>query len=120
MCRLVIDDCILHLFQILCICGCSVDIEIVLVVMFLDVSISVGIHHFPQKGIIGSSCRADVTITYPVAFSRVFNILHAAYVNNANSSGRGLDVIKSYTTTRFVFYAGFDMGHQQFWLAVGI
>lgn len=73
-----------------------------------------------QGGIIGSSCRADVTITYPVAFSRVFNILHAAYVNNANSSGRGLDVIKSYTTTRFVFYAGFDMGHQQFWLAVGI
>jgi len=61
-----------------------------------------------------------VTITYPVAFSRVFNILHAAYVNNANSSGRGLDVIKSYTTTRFVFYAGFDMEHQQFWLAVGI
>ena len=73
-----------------------------------------------QGGIIGSSCRADVTITYPVAFSRVFNILHAAYVNNANSSGRGLDVIKSYTTTRFVFYAGFDMWHQQFWLAVGI
>lgn len=73
-----------------------------------------------QGGIIGSSCRADVTITYPVAFSRVFNILHAAYVNNANSSGRGLDVIKSYTTTRFVFYAGFDMEHQQFWLAVGI
>lgn len=75
---------------------------------------------FSPRGIIGSSCRADVTITYPVAFSRVFNILHAAYVNNANSSGRGLDVIKSYTTTRFVFYAGFDMGHQQFWLAVGI
>ena len=73
-----------------------------------------------QGGIIGSSCRADVTITYPVAFSRVFNILHAAYVNNANPSGRGLDVIKSYTTTRFVFYAGFDMWHQQFWLAVGI
>ena len=61
-----------------------------------------------------------MTITYPVAFSRVFNILHAAYVNNANPSGRGLDVIKSYTTTRFVFYAGFDMWHQQFWLAVGI
>lgn len=73
-----------------------------------------------QGGIIGSSCRADVTITYPVAFNRVFNILHAAYVNNANTSGRGLDVIKSYTTTRFVFYAGFDMWHQQFWLAVGI
>ena len=73
-----------------------------------------------QWGIIGSSCRADVSITYPVAFSRVFNILHAAYVNSSNSSGRGLDVIKSYTTTRFMFYAGFDMSHQQFWLAVGV
>ena len=73
-----------------------------------------------QGGIIGSSCRADVSITYPVAFSRVFNILHAAYVNSSNDSGRGLDVIKSYTTTRFMFYAGFDMSHQQFWLAVGV
>lgn len=73
-----------------------------------------------QWGIIGSSCRADVSITYPVAFSRVFNILHAAYVNSSNNSGRGLDVIKSYTTTRFMFYAGFDMSHQQFWLAVGV
>lgn len=73
-----------------------------------------------QGGIIDSSCRADVSITYPVAFSRVFNILHAAYVNSSNNSGRGLDVIKSYTTTRFVFYAGFDMRHQQFWLAVGV
>ena len=75
---------------------------------------------FLQGGIIGSSCREDVSITYPVAFRRVFNILHAAYANSSNGSGRGLDVIKSYTTTRFVFYAGFDMSHQQFWLAVGV
>lgn len=73
-----------------------------------------------QGGIIGGSCRTDVSITYPVTFSRVFNILHAAYVNDANPSGRGLNVIKSYTTTSFVFYAGFDMWRQQFWLAVGV
>lgn len=65
--------------------------------------------------------RTDVTIAFPVAYSRVLSIVGTPVVNASNSSGRGLENIKTYNTTSFVYYSGFDIGNKNLlWLSVGI
>ena len=65
--------------------------------------------------------RSNVGISFPVAYSTVLSIVGIPVVNNANNSGRGLENIKTYNTTSFVYYSGFDIdGKNLLWLSVGI
>nr|DAR27789.1 MAG TPA: putative tail fiber protein [Caudoviricetes sp.] len=65
--------------------------------------------------------RYDVDITFPVAYSKVLSIAGLPVVNVANPSGRGLECIKTYSTTSFVYYSGYDIdGKNLLWLSVGI
>lgn len=65
--------------------------------------------------------RNDVGITFPVAYSKVLSIVGIPVVNGANSSGRGLEHIKTYSTTSFVYYSGYDIDNKYLlWLSVGI
>lgn len=65
--------------------------------------------------------RYDVGITFPVAYSKVLSIAGLPVVNAANTSGRGLECIKTYSTTSFVYYSGYDIdGKNLLWLSVGI
>lgn len=73
-----------------------------------------------QGGLIPTSHRTNVSITFPIAYpNAVLSIVHSSYADNSNSSGRGLDVVRSYSLTGFIFYAGFDMDHAQFWYSKG-
>ena len=65
--------------------------------------------------------RTDISITFPVAYSRVLSIVGTPVTNASNSSGRGLENIKDYNTTSFVYYSGFDIDDKNLlWLSVGI
>lgn len=65
--------------------------------------------------------RTDVSIPFPIAYSTVLSIVGTPVVNAQNSSGRGLENIKTYNNTSFVYYSGFDIGGKNlFWLSVGI
>ena len=65
--------------------------------------------------------RSNVGISFPVAYSTVLSIVGIPVVNKTNSSGRGLENIKTYNTTSFVYYSGFDIdGKNLLWLSVGI
>lgn len=65
--------------------------------------------------------RSNVGISFPVAYSTVLSIVGIPVVNNTNNSGRGLENIKTYNTTSFVYYSGFDIdGKNLLWLSVGI
>lgn len=65
--------------------------------------------------------RYDAGITFPVAYSKVLSIAGLPVVNAANTSGRGLECIKTYSTTSFVYYSGYDIdGKNLLWLSVGI
>lgn len=65
--------------------------------------------------------RTDIYVPFPVAYSRVLSIVGTPVVNASNSSGRGLENIKTYNTTSFVYYSGYDIkGKNLFWLSVGI
>ena len=65
--------------------------------------------------------RTDIKVTFPVAYSRVLSIVGTPVVNSSNSSGRGLENIKTYNTTSFVYYSGFDIDDKNLlWLSVGI
>lgn len=65
--------------------------------------------------------RYDVGITFPVAYSKVLSIAGLPVVNAANPSGRGLECIKTYRTTSFVYYSGYDIDDKNLlWLSVGI
>lgn len=65
--------------------------------------------------------RSNVGISFPVAYSTVLGIVGIPVVNKTNSSGRGLENIKTYNTTSFVYYSGFDIdGKNLLWLSVGI
>ena len=65
--------------------------------------------------------RTDRYVTFPVAYSRVLSIVGTPVVNADNSSGRGLENIKTYNTTSFVYYSGFDIDNKNLlWLSVGI
>lgn len=65
--------------------------------------------------------RTDKSVPFPVAYSRVLSIVGTPVVNSANSSGRGLENIKTYNTTSFVYYSGYDIDSKNLlWLSVGI
>lgn len=65
--------------------------------------------------------RTDIYVPFPVAYSRVLSIVGTPVVNDSNSSGRGLETIKTYNTTSFVYYSGFDIDNKNLlWLSVGI
>lgn len=65
--------------------------------------------------------RTDINVTFPIAYSTVLSIVGTPVVNASNSSGRGLENIKTYNTTSFVYYSGFDIGNKNLlWLSVGI
>lgn len=65
--------------------------------------------------------RTDVYVPFPIAYSTVLSIVGTPVVNSANSSGRGLENIKTYNTTSFVYYSGFDIDNKKLlWLSVGI
>lgn len=65
--------------------------------------------------------RTDRYVPFPVAYSRVLSIVGTPVVNAQNSSGRGLENIKTYNTTSFVYYSGYDIdGKNLLWLSVGI
>lgn len=65
--------------------------------------------------------RTDRYIPFPVAYSRVLSIVGTPVVNADNSSGRGLENIKTYNTTSFVYYSGYDIDNKNLlWLSVGI
>ena len=65
--------------------------------------------------------RTDIYVPFPVAYSRVLSIVGTPVVNAVNSSGRGLENIKTYNTTSFVYYSGFDIDNKNLlWLSVGI
>lgn len=65
--------------------------------------------------------RTDIYVPFPVAYSRVLSIVGTPVVNAVNSSGRGLENIKTYNTTSFVYYSGYDIDNKNLlWLSVGI
>lgn len=65
--------------------------------------------------------RTDINVPFPVAYSRVLSIVGTPVVNASNNSGRGLENIKTYNTTSFVYYSGFDIDNKNLlWLSVGI
>lgn len=65
--------------------------------------------------------RTDVYVPFPIAYSTVLSIVGTPVVNAANSSGRGLENIKTYNTTSFVYYSGYDINDKNLlWLSVGI
>nr|DAM64768.1 MAG TPA: Long-tail fiber proximal subunit PROTEIN, CAUDOVIRALES, MYOVIRIDAE [Caudoviricetes sp.] len=65
--------------------------------------------------------RTDVYVPFPVAYSTVLSIVGTPVVNASNSSGKGLENIKTYNTTSFVYYSGYDINYKNLlWLSVGI
>ena len=65
--------------------------------------------------------RTDVYVPFPVAYSEVLSIVGTPVVNASNASGRGLENIKTYNTTSFVYYSGYDINYKNLlWLSVGI
>lgn len=65
--------------------------------------------------------RTDVYVPFPIAYSTVLSIVGTPVVNAENSSGRGLENIKTYNTTSFVYYSGYDINYKNLlWLSVGI
>lgn len=74
-----------------------------------------------QGGFNSVGCRTDVTIAFPVAYSKVLSIVGLPVVNAKNNSGRGLESIKTYKTTSFVYYSGYDIDNKRLlWLAFGV
>ena len=73
-----------------------------------------------QGGIIPSSCRNNVTTSFPVSYFKVISILTQGLSDGSNSSGRGWNVIRTnYSKTAFNFYGGFDMTMENFWISFG-
>lgn len=76
---------------------------------------------FIQGGYKYVDKRTDVYVPFPIAYSTVLSIVGTPVVNAENSSGRGLENIKTYNTTSFVYYSGFDINYKNLlWLSVGI
>lgn len=74
-----------------------------------------------QGGFNSVGRRTDVTIAFPIAFARVLSIVGLPVVNDSNSAGRGLENIKTYSTSSFVYYSGYDIYNKNlFWLAFGV
>ena len=74
-----------------------------------------------QGGYTWVGSRQNITVNYPISFSHVLGIAGLAVVNSQNSSGRGLEHIKTFSATSFVYYSGYDINNKSLtWLAVGI
>lgn len=74
-----------------------------------------------QGGYTWVGSRSDITVNYPISFSKVLGIAGLAVVNNQNTSGRGLEHIKTFSGSSFIYYSGFDIANKWLtWLAVGI
>lgn len=74
-----------------------------------------------QGGYTWVGLRSDITVNYPISFSKVLGIAGLAVVNNQNSSGRGFEHIKTFSGSSFIYYSGFDIANKWLtWLAVGI
>ena len=74
-----------------------------------------------QGGYTWVGSRSDITVNYPISFSKVLGIAGLAVVNDQNSSGRGFEHIKRFSGSSFVYYSGFDIDNKWLtWLAVGI
>ena len=74
-----------------------------------------------QGGYTWVGSRSDITVNYPISFSKVLGIAGLAVVNNQNPSGRGLEHIKTFSGSSFIYYSGFDIANKWLtWLAVGI
>lgn len=73
-----------------------------------------------QGGYTWVGSRSDITVKYPISFSKVLGIAGLAVVNNQNSSGRGLEHIKTFSGSSFIYYSGYDIADKRLtWLAVG-
>ena len=74
-----------------------------------------------QGGYTLVGLRSDITVKYPISFSKVLGIAGFVVVNNQNPSGRGLEHIKRFSGSSFVYYSGYDIANKWLtWLAVGI
>lgn len=74
-----------------------------------------------QGGYTWVGSRSDITVNYPISFSKVLGIAGLAVVNDQNPSGRGFEHIKRFSGSSFIYYSGFDIANKQLtWLAVGI
>ena len=73
-----------------------------------------------QGGYTWVGIRTDVNIAFPISFSHVLGIAGLAVVNDQNSSGRGLEHIKTFSGSSFRYYSGYDIDDKRLtWLAVG-
>ena len=73
-----------------------------------------------QGGYTWVGIRTDVKIAFPISFSHVLGIAGLAVVNYQNSSGRGLEHIKTFSGSSFIYYSGYDIDNKRLtWLAVG-
>lgn len=74
-----------------------------------------------QGGYTWVGSRSDITVGYPISFSKVLGIAGLAVVNDQNPSGRGFEHIKTFSGSSFIYYSGYDIGNKWLtWLAVGI
>lgn len=74
-----------------------------------------------QGGYTWVGSRSNITVNYPISFSKALGIAGLAVVNNQNPSGRGFEHIKTFSGSSFIYYSGFDMADKWLtWLAVGI
>lgn len=74
-----------------------------------------------QGGYTWVGLRSNITVNYPISFSKALGIAGLAVVNSQNPSGRGLEHIKTFSGSSFIYYSGFDMADKWLtWLAVGI
>lgn len=74
-----------------------------------------------QGGYTWVGLRSDITVKYPISFSKVLGIAGLAVVNDQNPSGRGFEHIKMFSESSFVYYSGYDIDNKWLtWLAVGI
>ena len=74
-----------------------------------------------QGGYTWVGSRSDITVKYPISFSKVLGIAGLAVVNDQNPSGRGFEHIKTFSGSSFIYYSGYDIDNKWLtWLAVGI
>ena len=74
-----------------------------------------------QGGYTWVGVRTNVNIAFPISFSHVLGIAGLAVVNNQNSSGCGLEHIKTFAARSFIYYSGYDIADKWLtWLAFGI
>lgn len=74
-----------------------------------------------QGGYTWVGIRTNVNIAFPISLSHVLGIAGLAVVNKSNSSGCGLEHIKSFSAQSFIYYSGYDINDKWLtWMAFGI